>query len=1144
MGRRKGLFGWSSTTKDNHHPANNNNHHHQSNNVDSMKKTVTSSPSSTTVKRNSSEKKSELSTVETTHPIIPTPKNVTSSSSQEETSSTHKEEPPPTHHPSSSSSLSTPHHPSNNDILPSNTPTYEYHYDPSAPPPTFYHTVEVPGKGGVSYMVIPPSHHHQSDQHPEPMFVAPILDISTAAEQLWRIQVPDVRGAIYAIQNLHQAIIHESSSSPYPTTGYTLDPAEIFLCIQGAAIRFHSYWEKQKQKGHSSHKKLRRKRNKSNNNNNTKNNKSTSKRQPKNDGDNSSATTESGNLTTLQEPTISERAHDVTSSTESKSNTQGPILKSEQPANNNNNVNKTSSAIDKDDSSHDEDMNKIEAKQSLSQMNHNHNHITVNQPQAYPIQTDPTTSTNNNNIAHQHSSFIKSTTDMDKNKSINKPYHSHNTKHNLNNNNKESSSISASSATSTTNSSQANSRSSDVGEKSVYVKKNRKSWSDEEMIEMEEYFYQIWEESIATIAILSSLMIGPAWRNQIKQRRTWLKEGRVRKGEKRTDDSVSSLGMSSIKRQGHHKQHHLGQKSHTNSNTTSRLNSSSSFPYPNDDPDQAGSSCSGSIGSNPQSAAGNLKHKPKRKHSQNIEALQKGVENWNSPEYNNMAVDEDSQSYPLIPEVLPVAMLRFTAIVSESFFPSLKREDTSIKLPKSYDLIGVEIQREQRWLIRRQRIGAVQREIVLSLCTWDDVDEPTEDQSIRSGKSASRNNNSQPTGTIRYSWSFPRSHGPIASMILFWLDTATTRWPEIHAYLEQEDPDFEDAIEDLCDISAETGEVLWKDIAEVGAIDWWYALQACRAAADLVIAGWKPPPKIFGPQCVLGLLSIAERGMWLFAPHMVDSDEDDIMKFDFDDTQQEAREERLAAASCAAEAMSTLTCLGTRGSIPILSIESIVKGLCSILAIADSANNYELNIDRYPLPDLCAPDISNLDEIKEELELERDSFFSQWNSYLTDTAEFLWVMVAHHTSACSTIATLLNITNIRLSSQESLPDASDPSNSKHNSTILSTGGAIRALGAALWGNPTQVKGIPSLRIYWARFLEVLSKVSASLHEDNSDDNNSTNSTETGSFKAAQTRNSTTSLPSAININHAKSFVPAESESISFSTSKLRDLLEY
>ena len=68
------------------------------------------------------------------------------------------------------------------------------------------------------------------------MYVSPISHISAAADHLWDVQIPDLLGVIHAIQMRHQAILHESSSSPYGII--SMDPAEIFVCIQGASLRF------------------------------------------------------------------------------------------------------------------------------------------------------------------------------------------------------------------------------------------------------------------------------------------------------------------------------------------------------------------------------------------------------------------------------------------------------------------------------------------------------------------------------------------------------------------------------------------------------------------------------------------------------------------------------------------------------------------------------------------------------------------------------------------------------------------------------------------------------------------------------------------------------------------------------------------
>ena len=47
--------------------------------------------------------------------------------------------------------------------------------------------------------------------------------------------------------------------------------------------------------------------------------------------------------------------------------------------------------------------------------------------------------------------------------------------------------------------------------------------------------------------------------------------------------------------------------------------------------------------------------------------------------------------------------------------------------------------------------------------------------------------------------------------------------------------------------------------------------------------------------------------------------------------------------------------------------------------------------------------------------------------------------------------------------------------------MLAGAGAIRALAAALWGDPPQVRGVPSLRIFWDKLLETLSKISSSIN---------------------------------------------------------------
>ena len=301
-------------------------------------------------------------------------------------------------------------------------------------------------------------------------------------------------------------------------------------------------------------------------------------------------------------------------------------------------------------------------------------------------------------------------------------------------------------------------------------------------------------------------------------------------------------------------------------------------------------------------------------------------------------------------------------------------------------------------------------------------------------------------------------------------------------------------------------DLIWSDVAHLGAVDWWFALQVARSAADLVSAGWCPPPRgTVGGGCISGLLGIAERGL-LLCPS-------DVKSHPLS-TEREAREERLAASSSAAEAMCALANLGAEGRTPPLAVSNAVSILCGLLAVADPAMSAVSAVTLYPLGD-CPVDA----EEEEEWGLERETFLSQRESCLSDVAELLWSLLADRRSASSATLALLKAIDVDLSpgtdegiamrvpltgavnitpdvinviAVDRLPapqreDAPLPNSvnrkgrENQNHSVLAAGGAIRALGAALWGNPPKVKGVPLLRIYWCMLLGQIAKITISTN---------------------------------------------------------------
>jgi hypothetical protein len=88
-------------------------------------------------------------------------------------------------------------------------------------------------------------------------------------------------------------------------------------------------------------------------------------------------------------------------------------------------------------------------------------------------------------------------------------------------------------------------------------------------------------------------------------------------------------------------------------------------------------------------------------------------------------------------------------------------------------------------------------------------------------------------------------------------------------------------------------------------------------------------------------------------------------------------------------------------------------------------------------------------------------------------AELLWAMMAKNTSMAITVDALFDMANISLA-----PEITEDK----EENIYAACGAIRSLGASLWGNPPQISGNQSLRIYWSSFLDLLAAVSSSVHD--------------------------------------------------------------
>lgn len=510
--------------------------------------------------------------------------------------------------------------------------------------------------------------------------------------------------------------------------------------------------------------------------------------------------------------------------------------------------------------------------------------------------------------------------------------------------------------------------------------------SDENLEEEEQAAWDVWEEAIGAAAALATTCVGPAWQSQIRRRRRWLANGRTDLIPRRStsmmsdqqDDgmSVSTVGMGSVAGAAWQAQEQAHMAQLLGHNFRQSLGGTPELEEVTDH----------SLGSNPQ-AGGRL--------------LTQGDEGVSTPGASSAGGRGDSGfspwNHPIIPEVLPAAMLRFAALVSEMAVPPLRTSDSTIrvegakshlesesKIQKSEnedgqsvesrsvdEVVGRAVWEAQRWLVRRQRVGNAQRDLVLALCcepSDEDGDNSSQVTGRGTGSGQQRSpSNSVVSGISNYrngegpQWTIVGAHIPVASMLATWIETAKAGWPTQRSSFDPTSVDV-----------SGPKDLVWSRVAKAGAIDWWYALQVSRASTDLVTAGWRPPPRgSAGENCTKGLLDIARRGLVLSSRDFKSS------RRSFD---QDAREERLAAASSSAEALSTLANIGSRGFLPLPTVGIVAKGLCSLLASIDPTMTNISVSSMYPLPNARDED----EDVA--LTMEKEAFFSQRESCVADIA--------------------------------------------------------------------------------------------------------------------------------------------------------------
>ncbi|KAL7436370.1 hypothetical protein ACHAXM_005149 [Skeletonema potamos] len=298
-------------------------------------------------------------------------------------------------------------------------------------------------------------------------------------------------------------------------------------------------------------------------------------------------------------------------------------------------------------------------------------------------------------------------------------------------------------------------------------------------------------------------------------------------------------------------------------------------------------------------------------------------------------------------------------------------------------------------------------------------------------------------------------------MIHNWLATCQAGWPVPHEFEQGEIPrHIENISSDLSEaqespippkeivvpatkqVDSECVEYsYWGELVDLTTVDWWYTLKVLRDCSDLVTAGWCPPPTgHVGGEIVFSLVSIAAQGL-------------DII-FEATEDEEQLQKERLAAASCASETLGALKNLALRDVLPSDSLYKLVTSLCHFLSAAESTS-------------------SDSNEEAAGAMFEKE-ILAQRQFVAASAAELLWILLSSEETACTTTDALLDAIDIDLSKTENLSDED----------CARAAGAIRALSAALWGDPPSVKGVPLLRFFWEPVLDILGQVTSTIFHSN------------------------------------------------------------
>lgn len=267
---------------------------------------------------------------------------------------------------------------------------------------------------------------------------------------------------------------------------------------------------------------------------------------------------------------------------------------------------------------------------------------------------------------------------------------------------------------------------------------------------------------------------------------------------------------------------------------------------------------------------------------------------------------------------------------------------------------------------------------------------------------------------------------------------------------------------------------------------WDYILLVTRATSDLLSSGWRPLPRgIEGSTIVLSMLVIATRGVELQDLYCSSEVPEPV-------TSIQSREERLAATSCSAEALSALVSLATRGHIPPSLQRTMVRTVCRLHAQL-GATLGEASKLLYSGDDndgLCNSLRSTCSEEEDQIDHQVAFFASQRELCACDTSDILWAMLANESSVEQSIDVLFSIigaASLALGNKDS-KDSPLFNKLKWNDQtedffLADCATVLRVLSSALWGMAPDFAGIPLLRIFWLDAIRVTCQLLSTIHSE-------------------------------------------------------------